>query len=157
MVLSLRDVTAGYDGIAVVHGVDLEVRAGEVVALLGANGAGKTTTLLTVSGLLARMGGAIEVLGRPAPARRRPSVAAVWKRARAGSPTCPRTVGCSSTSRPARTCAWAVPGDIRRRGDVVPEEQLLEWFPALGQVHGPQGGTALGRRAADAGHRAGRA
>ena len=84
VVLSLRDVTAGYDGVAVVHEVSLDVRAGEIVALLGANGAGKTTTLLTVSGLLARMGGEIEVLGRPVPARRRPSVAAVWKRARAG-------------------------------------------------------------------------
>lgn len=63
-VLALRDVTAGYDGVPVVRGLDLTVAAGEVVALLGANGAGKTTTLLTVSGLLTRLSGNIEILGR---------------------------------------------------------------------------------------------
>lgn len=42
---------------AVLHGIDLEVGAGEIVALLGVNGAGKSTTLLTVSGLLRPRGG----------------------------------------------------------------------------------------------------
>ena len=49
-VLVARGLDAGYDGIAVVHGLDLVVDAGEVVALLGANGAGKSTTLLTIAG-----------------------------------------------------------------------------------------------------------
>ena len=60
--LALQGVTAGYEGIPVVHEIDLTVEAGEVVALLGANGAGKTTTLLTVSGLLPVIDGTIEVL-----------------------------------------------------------------------------------------------
>ena len=59
--LQLTGLCAGYDGVAVVHDVDLVVRSGEVVALLGANGAGKTTTLLTVSGLVPKLGGTIEV------------------------------------------------------------------------------------------------
>jgi branched-chain amino acid transport system ATP-binding protein len=63
--LELRAVDAGYRGVAVVHGVDLTVQAGEVVALLGPNGAGKTTTLTTISGLLPRLGGEIDVLGEP--------------------------------------------------------------------------------------------
>jgi branched-chain amino acid transport system ATP-binding protein len=65
--LELRGVSAGYAGIAVVHDVDLHVAPGEVVALLGPNGAGKTTTLLTVSGLLPRLGGRLEVFGEPQP------------------------------------------------------------------------------------------
>ena len=49
-VLELRGVRAAYGGVTVLHGVDLAVRAGQVVALLGPNGAGKTTTLKVASG-----------------------------------------------------------------------------------------------------------
>jgi len=49
--LELRDVRAGYDGVTVLHGVDLGVAAGQVVALLGPNGAGKTTTLRIAAGV----------------------------------------------------------------------------------------------------------
>jgi branched-chain amino acid transport system ATP-binding protein len=61
--LDVRDLSAGYEGLAVVRGLDLSVHAGEVVALLGPNGAGKTTTLCTISGLLAPLAGSVEVLG----------------------------------------------------------------------------------------------
>ncbi len=47
----------GYGDLAVVHGLDLHVNAGEVVALIGANGAGKSTTLLTLAGEVAQMSG----------------------------------------------------------------------------------------------------
>ena len=57
---------AGYAGVPVVRGVDLDVSTGEVVALLGSNGAGKTTTLLAVFGLLEPLGGLVEVLSAPA-------------------------------------------------------------------------------------------
>ena len=50
--LAVRGLRAGYGKIAVLHGVDIDVRAGEVVTLLGPNGAGKTTLLRAVSGLL---------------------------------------------------------------------------------------------------------
>ena len=49
--LELRAVRAGYDGVTVLHGVDLAVAAGQVVALLGPNGAGKTTTLRIAAGV----------------------------------------------------------------------------------------------------------
>ena len=58
-VLEVAGLTAGYDGAPVVRGIDLEVGAGEVVALLGANGAGKTTTLKAVSALLRPLAGTI--------------------------------------------------------------------------------------------------
>ena len=69
-VLRIRGLEAGYDGVAVVRDLDLEVSSGEVVALLGPNGAGKTTTLRTVSGLLPIIDGHLEVLGEPADSRR---------------------------------------------------------------------------------------
>jgi branched-chain amino acid transport system ATP-binding protein len=49
--LELRGVRAGYDGVTVLHGVDLAVASGQVVALLGPNGAGKTTTLRIAAGV----------------------------------------------------------------------------------------------------------
>jgi branched-chain amino acid transport system ATP-binding protein len=51
-ILQLRGVKAGYGKVQALHGIDLAVGEGEVVALLGANGAGKSTTLRTISGLL---------------------------------------------------------------------------------------------------------
>jgi branched-chain amino acid transport system ATP-binding protein len=49
--LELRGVRAAYDSVTVLHGVDLSVAAGQVVALLGPNGAGKTTTLRIAAGV----------------------------------------------------------------------------------------------------------
>ncbi|MEV3965251.1 ABC transporter ATP-binding protein [Nocardia sp. NPDC050193] len=49
--LELRGIRAAYGAITVLHGVDLSVRVGEVVALLGPNGAGKTTTLAVAAGV----------------------------------------------------------------------------------------------------------
>ncbi|HUR52434.1 MAG TPA: ATP-binding cassette domain-containing protein [Mycobacteriales bacterium] len=58
-VLVCRGVDAGYDGVQVLFGVDLEVRRGEVLALLGTNGAGKSTLLRVVSGLLPATAGQV--------------------------------------------------------------------------------------------------
>ena len=48
--LELKRVTAGYGRLPVLHGVDLDVGAGEIVALIGSNGAGKTTLMMTIFG-----------------------------------------------------------------------------------------------------------
>ena len=61
--LVVRDLTAGYGGVPALHGVSLEVRPGEMVALLGANGAGKSTLLRAVSGLLRASRGSVEFQG----------------------------------------------------------------------------------------------
>jgi len=50
--LQVRALHAGYGSIRVLHGIDFDVEAGEIVALLGANGAGKTTTLRALSGMI---------------------------------------------------------------------------------------------------------
>ena len=62
--LEVSKLEAGYGKIAVLHGVDLRVGAGEVVSLLGPNGAGKTTLLRAVSGLLPWSAGSVRFGGR---------------------------------------------------------------------------------------------
>lgn len=57
VLLQTQDVTVSYSGVQVLFGVDLEVRAGEIVALLGTNGAGKSTILNAVSGVVEPDGG----------------------------------------------------------------------------------------------------
>lgn len=69
--LSVRGVTAYYDDFQALWGVDLDVREGEVVTLLGANGAGKSTTLRVISGLLRPASGSVwfdgqDITGVPA-------------------------------------------------------------------------------------------
>ncbi len=65
-VLELRRVHAAYGQIEVLHGVDLAVHAGSVLALLGPNGAGKSTTLRVASGQMEPTKGCFHLLGRHA-------------------------------------------------------------------------------------------
>lgn len=62
--IEVTDLTSGYGKIGVLHGVNLAIGKGEVVALLGPNGAGKTTLLRTISGLLPASEGTIRLDGR---------------------------------------------------------------------------------------------
>ncbi len=50
--LAVHGVRAGYGRIEILHGIDLDVAAGSIVAVVGANGAGKSTLLKCVSGLV---------------------------------------------------------------------------------------------------------
>ncbi len=62
--LRLRGIRAGYGAGDVLHGVDLQLGAGEVAAVLGPNGAGKSTLLSVVAGFLRPRSGAVELWGR---------------------------------------------------------------------------------------------
>jgi branched-chain amino acid transport system ATP-binding protein len=62
--LELHGVSAGYGGATVLHDIDLTVRAGEIVTLVGANGAGKSTLVKAISGLVAPQAGRITFEGR---------------------------------------------------------------------------------------------
>jgi branched-chain amino acid transport system ATP-binding protein len=62
--LLLKGVEAGYDNRTVLHGIDLRLDEGEVVALLGTNGAGKSTLLKSISGIVEADRGAIVLDGR---------------------------------------------------------------------------------------------
>jgi branched-chain amino acid transport system ATP-binding protein len=64
VLLEVGNLSAGYGRLEVVRGIDLTVRAGEVVACIGANGAGKTTTLRAISGVVHPRSGRVTFAGR---------------------------------------------------------------------------------------------
>ena len=141
--LDARGLVAGYAGIPVVHGVDLFVDAGEVVALLGANGAGKTTTLLTVSGVLPVIDGSVTVLGEQQPLRRRARPGEVAARARSGVAHVPEDRGLFFDLTTAENLRLGRPRG-RSAPDPLPMEQVLEWFPALRDVMHRRAGLLSG-------------
>ena len=61
--LHIKNLTAGYGKVNVLHGVSIDVNERECVALIGANGAGKSTTLRCICGLNEVRSGSIEFLG----------------------------------------------------------------------------------------------
>ncbi|HEY7137719.1 MAG TPA: ABC transporter ATP-binding protein [Acidimicrobiia bacterium] len=61
--LEVRGLCSGYGSLQVLFDVDLDVRVGELVALMGSNGAGKTTTLRAITGLLNRTHGRVRFAG----------------------------------------------------------------------------------------------
>jgi branched-chain amino acid transport system ATP-binding protein len=131
-VLKVAGLTAGYDGAAVIRGIDLEVGAGEVVALLGANGAGKTTTLKTVSALLRPLAGAITFdgtdLGRiPAAARARLGIAHV-----------PEGRGIFFGLTVAEHLR------LGHRGERLDQAAALRYFPALSRLQDRKAGLLSG-------------
>ncbi len=63
--LRLNGVCAAYGPVAALRGIDLDIAAGEVVALIGSNGAGKSTTLKAISGLIQPTEGDIAFLDQP--------------------------------------------------------------------------------------------
>ena len=62
--LGVHDLHAWYGESHILHGVDFEIRPGEMVTLLGRNGAGKTTTLKSIMGIVGRRRGSIRLAGR---------------------------------------------------------------------------------------------
>lgn len=65
--LTATELKCGYGKIVAVRPLDLELRAGEVTAILGPNGAGKTTLMMTLAGLLPRLGGDVLLEGESLP------------------------------------------------------------------------------------------
>ena len=115
-VLEARGLSVGYGRVPVVRSIDLEVKNGEVVVLLGANGVGKTTTLKCLAGILAPGEGAVHLRGVPT---RQP----LHKRARQG-------VGFVSDERSV-IMGLTVADNIRLGG--VGAEAVYEMFPTLEQ------------------------
>lgn len=126
-VLTAAGLAAGYDRQPVVRDLDLEVRAGEVVALLGANGMGKSTTLLALAGALPALAGEVRLHGRAV----RSGLAA---RARSG-------VGLITEER--SVFARLTVADNLRLGRGAPA-RALELFPELREHLGRRAGLLSG-------------
>ena len=63
-VLKISGLKVAYGGIQAVKGIDLDIKDGELVTLIGANGAGKTTTMKAITGLQGWSGGDVEYMGK---------------------------------------------------------------------------------------------
>ncbi len=127
--LQVNDLHAWYGESHVLHGVDLEIRPGEVVTLLGRNGAGKTTTLKSVMGIVAKRRGSIrfqghELIGRPSN-----------HIARLGIAFCPEERGIFASLNVQENLL--LPPQIRPGGLSV--EAIFELFPNLKQRLRSQG------------------
>ena len=136
--LQVDGLVAGYDGVPVVHGIDMVVDAGEVVVLLGANGAGKSTTLLTLSGLLPALGGEVRFAGQPVTQRRRGTAPAV-RLARAGLCHVPEDRGLFADLTVAEHLRLS-----RRRGEGSATDSVPDRFPALARLADRRAGLLSG-------------
>jgi branched-chain amino acid transport system ATP-binding protein len=133
--VELRGVRAGYDGIDVVHGIDLAVPAGSVMAILGPNGAGKSTTLKVVAGLLPATSGDVLLAGRRVNGARPDDLA------RRGLCLIPEGRGIFPNLT-VRENLWMVTHGGRGLAAVV--EQTVGRFPVLGQRLDQTAGTLSG-------------
>jgi branched-chain amino acid transport system ATP-binding protein len=75
-VLEIRDLVCGYGGVTALRGISLDVKAGQLVALIGANGAGKSTALRAISGLVPPWSGSLVFEGKDITRARPPRVLA---------------------------------------------------------------------------------
>ena len=130
--LSLAGLQAWYGESHVLHGVDLEVRKGELVTLVGRNGAGKTTTMKSIMGLVGKRTGSVKVEGAETIALE------PYKVARHGIELCPEERGIFASLDVEENLL--LPPKIREGG--LSTQQVFELFPNLQErLHSP--GTRL--------------
>ncbi len=137
--LRITGLHAGYGQLRVLHGIDVQVGTGELVAVIGANGAGKTTLLRTVSGLLRATSGHVELGGSRIERLRAERIAA------AGLAHVPE----NRLVFPTLTVEdnLALGGWVRRAGGTDRErrrDRVLDLFPRLRDRLGQAAGTLSG-------------
>ena len=134
--LELRSVAARYGPLEALHGIDLSVSEGEVVAVLGANGAGKTTTLRAISGTVRTSG---DVLFAGKPLSRRPEAVA-----RAGIAHVPEGRGTFTQLSVDENLRLGAHVRRDRPGVKTDYDRVLERFPILADRRGQAAGSLSG-------------
>ena len=127
--MELRGLEAWYGESHVLHGVDIDIREGEVVTLLGRNGAGKTSTLRSIMGLVPRRTGSVKYDGKEF-VNARPDVIA-----RAGIAYCPEERGIFASLDVTENLM--LPPMVRPGG--MPLDEIYTLFPNLKERARSQG------------------
>jgi len=136
--LSLTGIRAGYGNIEALHGIDLEVREGEIVTLIGANGAGKTSTLMAICGCVKTRAGKISFGGRDITSMRSDEIVRLGLvQSPEGRKIFPRLTVQENLEMGAfiRSDRDGIGKDMQR---------VFELFPILGERRGQAGGTLSG-------------
>ena len=128
-VLEVRDLQAWYGESHILHGINFDVRPGEVVTLLGRNGAGKTTTLKSIMGIIGKRTGSVKFEGNEI------IKTASDKIAKQGIDFCPEERGIFASLDVRENLM--LPPTIRPGGLSV--EQIFDLFPNLKERLNSQG------------------
>jgi branched-chain amino acid transport system ATP-binding protein len=135
--LEVKGLHAGYGALPILRGIDMQIAAGEIVAVLGANGVGKTTLNNTLCGLVPPTSGAIAFLGEPIAGRRSEAIVAQ------GLIQVPE----GRRIFPNLTVRENLELGSYRRGREAREKnfkRILGWFPRLEERLGQLAGTLSG-------------
>ena len=140
--LEVRGLSARYGAVAALRDVSLEVRAGELVALIGANGAGKSTLLRTIAGLMAPSAGRVTLEGRDVTGR---SPEAILRSGIALVPERRRVFADLTVLDNLELGGYALPrgADFRRRLDAGVDD-AYRLFPVLHRRRAQLAGTLSG-------------
>jgi len=128
-ILQVRNLEAWYGESHILHGINFDVNAGEVVTLLGRNGAGKTTTLKSIMGIIGKRAGSVKFNNQEI------IRATSDKIARMGIAFCPEERGIFSSLDVRENLL--LPPVVRAGG--LPLEQIFDLFPNLKERLGSQG------------------
>ncbi|TAF39773.1 MAG: ABC transporter ATP-binding protein [Alphaproteobacteria bacterium] len=137
MMLHIKNLTAGYGKVNVLHGISLDVNERECVALIGANGAGKSTTLRCICGLNEVRSGSIEFMGEQINGLSGHAIV------RKGITMCPE--GRQVFAEMSVLENLEMGAHTRRGGEQLSDiEQMLDLFPVLRQRAKQRAGTLSG-------------
>jgi branched-chain amino acid transport system ATP-binding protein len=138
MLLSVRDLRVKYGNVEALHGINLAVEEGEIVAILGANGAGKSTTLMAISGIVKSSAGSIEFGGK---ALHKLKAHDVVREGLIQVPEGRRIFGTLTVDENLALGAFVRTGTA---GIAKTREWIYELFPILKERSGQLGGTLSG-------------
>jgi len=140
--LTIKNLSAGYGKVQVLHGIGIDVPKGKVVTLIGSNGAGKTTTMRAISGMIKPTSGEIALNNKRIDGLESFHVARLGL---AHSPEGRRVFATMSVTDNLRLGAFPRYTGARPRGDVEADlQRALELFPRLKERRMQLAGTLSG-------------